>query len=282
MEVVSPGPLTTVQDLGRPGLAELGVGASGAADRRSLRLANRLVANPEGAAGLELTMGGLHARFTTPATIAVTGAPCPLVVCGRGVAMLGPFDVPAGAELVVGAPACGLRTYLAVRGGVAVRPVLGSRSTDVLAHIGPPVVAAGDLLPIGPEPSALPHVDVAVVPPLPNPVVLTVSAGPRDDWFDAGALDVLCSRPYVVQPDSNRIGIRLAGPQLVRRTRQELPSEGVVLGAVQVSSEGQPVVFLADHPVTGGYPVIAVVDEDEVDLAAQARPGDRISFRVEA
>jgi biotin-dependent carboxylase-like uncharacterized protein len=272
IEVLRPGPLATVQDLGRPGWAHLGVGRSGAADRDSLRLANRLVGNPETAAGLEITLGGFAARFTAAATIALTGARCP-----GPVAPYGPVVVD---ELVLGAPARGVRTYLAVRGGIDVPAVFGSRSTDLLGGLGPPALEAGTRLPVGTVTAGFPTVDLAAVADPPAALTLPVRAGPRADWFAAGALDVLAAGPYVVTAESNRVGVRLDGPPLRHRERRELPTEGLVEGALQVPPSGRPIVMLADHPVTGGYPVIAVLDEAAIGPAAQARPGDTIRFRL--
>jgi biotin-dependent carboxylase-like uncharacterized protein len=279
IEVVRAGALTTVQDLGRPGLAYLGVGRSGAADPGSLRLANRLVGNAEGAAGLEMTFGNFEARFERAATVALAGAPCPVSVSGRERFMHGPIQLIRGDRLSVGVPTAGVRTYLAVRGGIAVEPVLGARSTDVLSGVGPEPVAAGMRLPIGDDGISAPCVDVAPVPPIPAEIVLRVLPGPRDDWFTPAAFTTFTSTPYEVSPQSNRVGIRLTGPALDRSRPGELASEGMVSGAVQVPPNGQPVVFLADHPVTGGYPVIAVVVEPDICLAAQGRPGQQVRFR---
>ncbi|WP_049575399.1 biotin-dependent carboxyltransferase family protein, partial [Nonomuraea sp. SBT364] len=186
--------------------------------------------------------------------------------------------VPAGGEVALGAPVWGLRTYLAVRGGVAVEPVLGSRSTDSLSGLGPPPLAAGTVLPVGGA-DGLAEVGVDLAPlPGPGPAVLRVWPGPRDDWFAEGALASLCGGPYVVSQDSNRVGVRLRGAELARSRKGELPSEGMVTGAVQVPPSGQPIVFLADHPPTGGYPVIAVVREADLGVAAQVRPGDVVRF----
>jgi biotin-dependent carboxylase-like uncharacterized protein len=280
IEILSAGPLSTVQDLGRPGWGALGVGASGAADRGSFRLANRLVGNPESAAALELTFGGLRARITTPAVVALTGAPARLTVAGRDAAPYGPIDVPAGRELEVDRPSSGLRSYLAVRGGVAVRQVLGSRSTDLLGGLGPPIVRAGDRLPIGADTVTLPNVDLAPPPVFQTEVELRLLPGPRDDWFDPAALVTLETAAYTVTPESNRIGVRLSGPSLNRAVTSELPPEGMVTGALQVPPNGQPVLFLADHPATGGYPVIGVVLAEDIDHAAQVRPGDTVRFRL--
>lgn len=280
LEVLRTGPLATVQDLGRPGHAGIGVGVSGAADRGSLRLANRLLGNPAGAAAVESTFGGLEVRAQRDLTAAVTGAPCPITVDGRGAAPNAVLRLPAGAVLRLGTPPRGLRSYLAVRGGVDVAPVLGSRSTDVLAKLGPDVLAVGAVLPVGPPPAAFPVVDAAPVAALPDELVLTATPGPRDDWFTAGALEALFGEPYEVTSRSDRIGMRLSGPPLPRAREGELPSEGLVAGALQVPPAGTPTLFLADHPVTGGYPVIAVLSAAEVDRAAQARPGQRVRFRV--
>ncbi|MFE3453526.1 biotin-dependent carboxyltransferase family protein [Nonomuraea sp. NPDC059194] len=282
IEVLAPGPYATVQDLGRPGYAHLGVPRSGAADTAGLRLANRLVGNPEGSAGLELTFGGARLRFSAGAWVAVTGAPCPLASSfeGGALGMRAPFWLPPGADLRIGLPAWGLRTYVAVRGGIDVEPVLGSRSTDSLSGLGPAPLRAGTTLPVGGTRSLPPIcADHAPAPPLPPPV-LRVLPGPRDDWFAPDALDVLCARPYEVSQDSNRVGLRLRGGALKWARQGELPSEGVVTGAVQVPPSGQPIVFLADHPPTGGYPVIGVVAAADLPIAAQARPGDSLSFRL--
>jgi biotin-dependent carboxylase-like uncharacterized protein len=284
IEVLSPGPFTTIQDLGRPGLAAIGVGESGAADRPSLRLANRLVGNEEGAAALELTFGRLVVRFTRTTVIALTGAPCPLhlstVDDSRAADMYAPISVLAGQELRVGGPTHGMRTYLAVQGGIDVPPVLGARCTDVLSGLGPPRLAAGQRLPIGRGHTGQPFLDIAPQPMHEAAPTLRVVPGPRQDWFTPEALNVLCSAPYEVSADSNRVGLRLTGPVLHRQITAELPPEAMVTGALQIPPSGQPVLFLADHPVTGGYPVIGVVTDDDLPLAAQACPGETLHFRL--
>lgn len=281
VEVRATGPLSTVQDLGRPGHAGIGVGMSGAADRASLRLANRLVGNGESAAAIEVTLGGLAVRAHGDLVIAITGAPCPTTVDGRAEPVNALIRVPDGGEVQLGTPQRGLRSYLAVRGGIAVDPVLGSRSTDVLAGLGPAQLSVGTVLPIGPAPEGFPPIGIApVTPPSTSDLVLDLVLGPRDDWFTDDALDTLVSAPYEVTADSNRIGMRLTGPGLTRCDTGELPSEGMVPGALQVPPSGQPTLFLADHPSTGGYPVIGVVRSAHLGLAAQARAGQRIRFRL--
>jgi len=280
LSILDPGPLTTVQDDGRPGLASLGIGASGAADRGSFRLANRLVGNREDDATLEVTLGGLVASADRDLLIAVTGAPCPITVADIEYGTNSPILARAGQRLALGAPASGMRSYLAVRGGIRVPEVLGSRSTDILAGIGPDPLKHGDVVPIGAPYGPQPELDVAAVRAPPGTeLTLLVRAGPRDDWFTAAAMHALLEGRYEVTGQSNRVGMRLSGPELQRSRTDELPSEGMVLGALQVSPSGQPTLFLADHPVTGGYAVIAVVDRDDVDRAAQARPGQHLQFR---
>jgi biotin-dependent carboxylase-like uncharacterized protein len=280
LEVLKTGALATVQDLGRPGLAALGVGRSGAADPAALRLGNRLLGNDEGAAGVEVTLGGLVVRAHEEVLVAITGAPCPATVAGGQVGPNGPVRVPAGAELRLGVPSTGVRTYLTVRGGIDVPAVLGSRSTDTLAGLGPDVLAPGVELSVGAPPARHPLVDVAPVPDPPaGEVSLRVVRGPRDDWFTGAALDRLTGSSYEVTADSDRVGMRLRGAVLERTRQGELPSEGMVAGALQVPPTGQPTLFLVDHPVTGGYPVVAVVVSADLGRAAQLRPGQRVRFR---
>ncbi|TDD36301.1 biotin-dependent carboxyltransferase family protein [Actinomadura sp. KC06] len=281
IEIVRPGPLATVQDLGRPGRAHLGVPRSGAADERAFRLANRLVGNPEGEAAVELTLGGAVVRFHRNAWIAVTGAPVPLCVNGRACGTNAPCHVPDGGLVEFGTPSSGLRSYLAVRGGVVVDEVLGSRSTDLLSGLGPAPLSPGDLLSVGSARGFCEiAVDVAPAPSLPETPVLRILPGPRDDWFAEDAMATLTSTAYVVSPDSNRVGVRLDGPPLVRVREGELGSEGMVTGSLQVPPSGMPIIFLADHPTTGGYPVVAVLASADVADAAQLRPGQRLRFRI--
>ncbi|MGH4030454.1 biotin-dependent carboxyltransferase family protein [Actinomycetota bacterium Odt1-20B] len=281
--VVRAGALTTVQDLGRPGHAHLGVPRSGALDPPAARLANRLVGNPQDAAVLETTLNGCALRPRCAVTVAVVGAPCPVRVDGRPAPWGAPVRIPAGALLDVGTATSGVRAYVALSGGVAVEEVLGSRATDLLSGLGPPPLADGTVLPLGGPPPTAPHarVDTVPHPAAPRELILRVALGPRADWFTAGALRTLTTRAYRVSSASNRIGLRTEGPSLertARATTRELPSEGMVLGAVQVPPDGRPVVFLADHPTTGGYPVVAVVREGDLAAAAQSVPGTTVRF----
>lgn len=281
IEVLRAGPLSTVQDLGRPGWAHLGVPRSGALDTPALRLANRLVGNPQHAAGLELTLGRCTLRVHEPTTVALTGAPAPLTVDGRSAPQAEPVGVRAGGVVRVGGPTRGVRSYLAFAGGLAVPPVLGSRSTDTLSGLGPAPLRDGTRLPLGTGTAAsiTSTVDIARREGPPVPVLLRLRFGPRADWFTADARERLCATAYRLTPVSNRVGARLAGAAVTRARAGEVPSEGIVLGAVQVPPDGQPLVFLADHPTTGGYPVVAVVETADLPLLAQARPGATVIFR---
>jgi biotin-dependent carboxylase-like uncharacterized protein len=279
LTVLTPGPLATVQDQGRPGWASIGVTRSGADDRSDAGLANRLVGNDPSAAVIEVTAGGLRVRAERTLLVAVTGAPVPVVAGGRAAPFAGPLTLPPGAVLALGRPGVGLRSYLAVRGGIEVPPVLGSRSTDTLSGLGPPPLRTGDRLPVGTLAGDEPLVDVAAVRPPSTRPVLRVLPGPRRDWLAPAAWTALTAQPWTVTPHSDRVGLRLAGTPLARLRDGELPSEGLVPGAVQVPPDGAPVLFLADHPVTGGYPVLAVVVTDDLPAAAQLRPGDAVRFR---
>lgn len=276
--VEATGPLATVQDLGRPGLSHLGVSPSGAADRTAHRLANRLVGNPESDATLEITLGGLSVRATATHWVAVTGAPTTVLVNDRPTASHGLLALPPGDRLTVRPPAYGVRSYLAVRGGITVAPVLASRATDLLSGIGPALLQPGDELPVGTPGPPLPGVDLA--PPHQPRKTLAITPGPRQDWFLDEAWHDLVHEVWTVSPDGNRVGVRLEGRFLPRRIPDELPSEGLLRGAVQVPASGEPLIFLADHPVTGGYPVIGVLTDRAADHAAQLRPGDRVRFAL--
>ena len=275
--VEEPGLLTTPQDEGRVGRAAIGVGRSGACDRASYRLANRLVGNHPGAVALEVTFGGLVVRAEDEVTVVTTGARCP------GAPHNGPVRLRSGEVLRLGAPATGLRTYLAVRGGFTVEPVLGSSATDVLGGLGPVPVSAGDRLGVGDLTEGLPDTDLAAVAePAAGRVDVRVAEGPRRDWFDEEAWRLLTTQEYSVSGESNRVGVRLEGRALERSREGELPSEGMLRGALQIPPSGLPVLFLADHPVTGGYPVIGYVDDADVDRCAQLRPGQRLRLHAGA
>jgi biotin-dependent carboxylase-like uncharacterized protein len=254
---------------------------SGALDPSALRHANRLVGNPPGAAGLETTLLGCAVRCEAATTVAVAGAPARIRVDGESVPHGAPIAVAAGATVDVGRATAGVRSYLAVAGGLDVEAVLGSRATDTLSGLGPAKLSTGDTLPVGSaygEVTRSGEIGDEVGGELPGgDLVLRIRLGPRDDWFEADAVRLLLGSAYTVSPLSNRVGARLAGPALPRSRAGELDSEGVVLGAVQVPADGQPLIFLADHPTTGGYPVIGVVDD--VTPLAQARPGDTVYFR---
>lgn len=275
--IVEPGSLALLQDRGRPGLAHLGVSPSGAADQGSADLANRLVGNETSAAVIEALLGGLTIETTTLAWIAITGAPTRLEVNQTPTASHTTIMLQPGDRLRVLPPETGLRCYLAVRGGFCTAPVLGSRSTDTLAGLGPPPLMTGDRLAVGPATGQLPAADraaAALGPPL-----LAIQPGPRRDWFTDQSWISLLHNDWEVSPALDRVAVRLSGDSpLARSNRGELPSEGLVRGAIQVPADGQPLIFLADHPVTGGYPVIAVLDDRSIDRAAQLRPGDTVRF----
>ncbi len=277
LEVLRTGPLALIEDLGRPGKAQLGVTRSGAADRRSHKLANRLVANPGDRATVEVTFGGFSARVRGgDVAIAVTGADTNPAVDGVPFGTNSIHYARDGEVISLGAPHSGLRSYLAIRGGIAVDPVLGSRSYDVMSAIGPVPLKAGDLLPVGEHTEEFPELDLAPVAAIEEDVVeVSVVPGPRDDWFTDP--DVLVHTNWQVTNRSDRVGIRLVGmPLEYRYGDRQLPSEGATRGAIQVPPNGFPVILGPDHPVTGGYPVIGVVIDEDIDRIAQVRPGQTV------
>jgi len=288
-EVRATGLQALWQDRGRHGQAKQGVSASGAMDQQALQAANRLVGNASDTACVEIAYGGFQFACRGEAVIAITGADGPLSLTrADGAQWPLPRHQPAaladGDVVTLGEPSAGIRSYLAVRGGFAIAPVLGSCATDTLARIGPPALATGDVLPVRTVASGAvvgaPEEAPANLPTVHEEVVLDIVLGPRTDWFTADAVERLCGQPWVVPPQSTRVGIRLAGEQaLVRANASELPSEGTARGSIQVPPSGQPVLFLADHPLTGGYPVIASVATHHLDRAGQIPVNARVRFQ---
>ncbi|QOR69601.1 biotin-dependent carboxyltransferase family protein [Ruania alkalisoli] len=270
--------LVLIEDLGRAGHAASGVSASGAADRGALVAANRRLGNPDGAPALEVMLGQLHLRAEQEVLVTLAGAPAPLRADGMVHPPGAVVMLPAGAELMLRTPPWGLRSYLAVRGGIDVPRVLGSASHDVLSGLGPPPVQAGDVLSVGTPSGPVPTADVTHGAPH-TPFLLDVLPGPRRDWFTPEAVETFLSEPYTVTDTGDRVGVRLDGPVLERARSGELASEGVVRGSVQVPPDGKPLIFGPDHPVTGGYPVIGVLTEAAADASAQVRPGQQVRFR---
>jgi KipI family sensor histidine kinase inhibitor len=279
-----------VQDLGRFGQAGQGVSSSGALDQGAFRSANRIVGNPLEAACLEITLGGFAFAVSGPTVMALTGAPCPILIrdrAGRVITGDGyqPISLEAGDTVTLGFAARGARSYLAFRGGLDVTPVLGSASTDTLAVVGPEPVGVDAVLSIRSQDRGLSPVSLGEIPAFECPaagevVTLDVVMGPRSDWFTERGIATLATQVFDVTPQSNRVGIRLSGTEpLERKDKAELPSEGTATGAIQVPHSGQPVLFLADHPLTGGYPVIGTVAEYHLDLAGQIPVNAKIRFR---
>lgn len=284
--VLATGPRVLIEDLGRPGYAALGISGSGAMDRSALRFANRLVGNAEGAAGLEVLLGGLRLRARRSLTIAITGAAVSARIEAEGsparpVPLFEAARLYAGEVLLLDPPASGLRSYLAVRGGLLGQPLLGSLSSDPTTGLGPAPIEAGNVLRVGRAPEqGVPNSWSADAYTRTGETVLRAVWGPRDDWFTEEARTLFATARWEVTAEADRVGVRLAGSLLVRAIQDELPSEGLVRGSVQVPTNGLPLVFVADHPTTGGYPVIAVVLDADVDLLAQAGPGTGVRFEL--
>jgi len=302
LSIIRPGLLTTVQDLGRYGYQHAGIVVSGAMDAVALRVANYLVGNAEGTAGLEITLQGPTIRFEADHLIALTGAHLAPTLAGQPVPMHRPVAVRAGAVLRFGLAGAGCRAYLAVAGGLAMPQVLGSHATYLRAGFGGwegRALQAGDCLPVAvgsgastrqwqrlaaQQPLALwaaapwqPASDFTTQPAL-APLVRAVR-GPEYEQFSEGSQLALWQQPFLVTPQSDRMGYRLQGPALERLQPVELLSSAVAFGTVQVPPNGQPIVLMADHQTTGGYPRVAQVASADFSVLAQLRPGQLLRFQ---
>jgi KipI family sensor histidine kinase inhibitor len=290
IEVVRPGLQALIQDLGRPGYADMGVPEAGAMDIDSARRANKLVGNEPSAALIENLLGGLVIRAISDQVLAIAGATVPLKVTGPGLdderlsvyepVVNRPFALLDGQTLTIGTPESGTRAYLAVRGGLDAIEVLGSKSTDLLSGEGPAPLTAGFQIPV--LPPSFPHIvsapDAGHLIPR-GRMTARITLGPRDDWFDGDAIDSFLTQEWTITDRSNRVGLRLEGIPIARREGMgELPSEGMVAGAIQIPPEGNPVVFMRDHATTGGYPVLGVVESRDLSLLAQLPAGSKVRF----
>jgi KipI family sensor histidine kinase inhibitor len=277
LEVIEPGPLTLIEDLGRAGYGDIAVGGSGAFDRAAHRLANRILGNDESAAAIEALGAGLTVCALRHCSIAVTGAQGPLSIDGIPADRGAPVHLRPGQVLTLGPPTVGIRSVLAVRGGILATAILGSMSRDTLAGLGPPPLAPGDVIHGG-----TPQDDVVIdfVPPAAIPVTvnLTIHPGPRAHRLTPSSRSALADGVFTVGTDSDRIGVRLDGPAVHVVAGGRRASEGVVRGAVQLPPDGRPVILGPDHPVTGGYPVVGVIED--IDPLAQAGPGTPVRFTL--
>lgn len=286
LRVIRPGLLTTVQDLGRTGFQRFGVSVSGAMDPWALLAGNRLVGNPDQAAGLEIMLQGPELLFETEAAIAITGGDLSPTLDGRALPMWTAVAVKTGSKLSFGDRRNGSRAYLTVAGGIDVPLVLGSRATHLRSRIGGlQGLALGrqDILLCGQPPAAgLPSIGRSVPATL-RPFysaspTLRVVAGPQHELFSPEALGSFLSGPYLLTNHSDRMGYRLTGPSVERTGASDIVSDATCLGAIQIPASGQPILLMADRPTTGGYPKIAVVISRDIPLAGQLVPGDRLRF----
>ncbi|MDT8333270.1 biotin-dependent carboxyltransferase family protein [Roseomonas gilardii] len=289
IEILSPGLLASVQDLGRQGFLSLGVGRSGAMDPLALAIANRLTGNEAGTAGIEFTLGGFELRFGVDTVFALAGADCAATLDGWAVPPMWCMTARAGQVLRGGAPRIGMRSYLAVSGGFDLAPVLGSASTDLKGGFGGwegRALQPGDRVPLRARGQAAPARDWGLAPesleelcgPADAPIRLVAAA--EHDLFDEAARQALVEAEWTVQPDSNRVGYRLAGPGLTPTRRIELLSHGILPGTIQVPPSGQPVIQLSDANTCGGYPKIAAVIGADLWRLGQARLGGTLRFTV--
>jgi len=285
LRVLTPGLLTTLQDLGRYGYAHLGVSASGPADSLSARICNRLVGNDDSASVLEMTLVGAHFEFGCDALIALAGADFAATLDGTPVPMYEPVRARAGAILRCGSAPTGARSYVAIAGGFAITPVLGSTSTHVMSGIGGLAGRAlkrGDMLPLKPAGAAAQprKLDRSFVQQLRPRTSLRVTPGPQHHVFGEDGIKKLCSQAYLVSEDSNRVGLRLQGRAIEASREQRMLTEGAALGAIQVPPGGQPIILFVEHQTTGGYPKVANVISADLPSVGQLRPRDEIRFEL--
>ena len=283
IQVQSPGLLTTVQDLGREGFGPLGVSPSGAADPLSLRIGNRLVGNPESAAGLEMTLLGGTFQFPQATTIALTGSDFGATLDGAPLAPWNSTEVTSGQTLRVASTRSGARCYLSLHGGIIVNPFLGSASTHLLSGLGGyqgRALRKGDVLRLGREiaPFRKKTVDSQSLEQLAPRKILRVTAGPQSDWFPQSSLRAFYENTYRVAEESNRMGLRLEGHSIARESSGEMITEGVSLGAIQITASGLPIILFVEQQTTGGYPKIANVISADLHSLGQLRPRDEIRF----
>ena len=283
IQVQSPGLLTTVQDLGREGFGPLGVSASGAADSISLRLGNRLVGNPESAAGLEMTLLGGTFLFPQGAIVAITGSDFGATLDGARLDPWTSIEAWPGQIIRVGSTRSGARCYLSVQGGIVVKPFLGSASTHLLSGLGGHegrALRKGDVLHIGPAPASFRKqiVGLKSLARLPHRKTLRVTPGPQSDWFPESAIQMFYAGSYRVAEESNRMGLRLEGTPIAQRSKGEMITEGVSIGAVQITAGGLPIILFVEQQTTGGYAKIANVISADLHSLGQLRPRDEIRF----
>ena len=285
IEVESAGLLTTVQDLGRPGYGAMAVSASGAADAVSLRVGNRLVGNDEGAAALEMTLLGGTFRFPHGGVVALAGSEFEAKIDGMAVEFWAAREVRAGEVLRIGPTKSGARCYLCVQGGIAVKAFLGSASTHLLTGIGGYAGRAlrkGDLLRIGETQAAFRkrRVERAVFEKLKPRKTLRVTPGPQNGWFSGAAQKQFLETTYRVSEETNRMGLRLEGAALPDLPHGDMITEGIPLGAVQITSAGLPIILFVEQQTTGGYAKIASVIAADLHSVGQLRPRDEIRFQA--
>ena len=287
IEVVAPGLLTTVQDLGREGFGPLGVSPSGAADALSLRVGNRLVGNPETAAALEMTLLGGTFAFMDAAVAALAGSEFGATLDEAPLPLWTSFQVGSGGVLRVGSTRAGARCYLCVRGGIAEPLLLGSASTHLLSGLGGhqgQALKKGDRLSLGPgrrfERFERKTVSTLALGRFAPRKVLRVTAGPQLDRFSPEAIRAFYANSYRVAEESNRMGLRLEGTPIAEKVPGEMTSEGVALGAVQVPTGGLPIILFVEQQTTGGYAKIANVISADFHSLGQLRPRDEVRFQA--
>ena len=285
LKVITPGPLSTIQDGGRFGYMSTGFGSGGAMDLRAMRIANILVGNNENDGVIEMTMLGLSAEFTCPSVIALTGADMQPKINGEDIPMYESVEVQAGDKLTMGAAKQGMRGYLAVSGGFDIDPVMGSQSTNLKVKLGGfqgRKLAAGDQIPLRRETdfSHCGHNKCEPENAYPQVATVRVMFGPQEDYFTEKGIDTFLRASYTVSGQSDRMGVRLEGAPIENKNGVDIISDGIAYGSVQIPASGTPIIMMADRQTTGGYAKIATVITADLYKIAQAKPGSIIRFQA--
>jgi antagonist of KipI len=283
LKILEPGPLTTVQDAGRAGQLRYGIPPSGPVDRRAFVIANRLVGNDDGAAGLECTVMGPRFEVQAACAIAVTGADAPITVNGGEAPAWTTIDLKPGDVVKIGAARAGVRMYVAFAGGLDVPRVLGSRSTFIRGRLGGVdgrALRRDDTIGVLPAPPAPRRTVARAAMPSFGDAELRVVLGPQADRFTDEGIAALLGSPYEMLPQSDRMGARLRGPRIAHARGHDIISDGIPLGGIQVPGDGQPIILLVDRQSTGGYTKVATVCSTDIARLGQVKPGQRVTFRA--
>ncbi len=285
IQIISPGALTTVQDYGRTGYGEIGFSPSGVMDAQSMEIANILVGNDMGEAVLECTLFGPTLSFTRDTVIAITGANMVPKINDRDIPMYKAVSVKEGEQLKLSMAVSGCRSYISFAGGLQIEESFGSKSTNMKCFMGGfhgrALKAEDEIFFVKPA-AVLPDMEKRIytkIYAVTSPKTLRVIMGPQEEYFTRDGINVFLHEVYKLTSDSNRMACKLSGPVIESRDTTDIISDGISLGSIQVSSNGQPIIMLSDRQTTGGYAKIGTVISTDIPMLAQCKPGDEVRFK---